>query len=95
MQKMINLNFDGEKNGLTQMQLENQLSTRSLVALNPERAQLWHPTKNGELTAYDVSIGSSKIVWWTNNYGHDWQEKIHQRVKRFQKQNDSDQISLF
>jgi very-short-patch-repair endonuclease len=71
------------------------VESNSLATTNPELALEWHPTKNGELTAYDVSIGSSKIVWWTNNYGHDWQEKIHQRVKRFQKQNDSDQISLF
>jgi len=30
----------------------------------PELAKEWHPTKNGELTPYDVSYGSGKKVWW-------------------------------
>ena len=70
-------------------------SEDSLAKLNPELATQWHPTRNSPLSPEQVTPGSNKKVWWTNNNGHDWQEKIHQRVKRFQKQNDSDQISLF
>ena len=70
-------------------------SEESLAKLNPELAAHWHQSKNGKLTPNDVGIGSNKKIWWTNNNGHDWQEKIHQRVRRFKEQNDSDQLSLF
>ena len=30
----------------------------------PELAKEWHPTKNGGLTAFDVSPGSGRKVWW-------------------------------
>lgn len=38
--------------------------TNSLASLNPELASQWHPTKNGELTPHDVTVGSNKKVWW-------------------------------
>jgi len=30
----------------------------------PELAKEWHPTKNGDLTPFDVSYGSGKKIWW-------------------------------
>lgn len=38
--------------------------TNSLMSLNPELASEWHPTKNGDLTPLDVTLGSGKKVWW-------------------------------
>lgn len=35
-----------------------------LSILYPEIAKEWHPTKNGDLTPYDVSFGSGKKYWW-------------------------------
>jgi hypothetical protein len=30
----------------------------------PELAKEWHPTKNGELTPFDINYGSHRKVWW-------------------------------
>ena len=50
--------------------LSNCLSTT-----HPEIAKEWHPTKNGDLTPYDITAGSKKYVWWKCNKGddHEWQ----------------------
>ena len=34
---------------------------KSLAELNRELAKEWHPTKNGELTPYQFTVGSSSI----------------------------------
>lgn len=41
----------------------------------PELAGEWHPTKNGDLTPFDVLTGSSRRVWWKCPEGsdHEWQ----------------------
>ena len=45
----------------------------SLAIKNPELASEWHPTKNGILTAYDVSFCSGKHVWWKcKKCNHEW-----------------------
>jgi len=56
-------------------------SEESLAQMNPELANQWHPTKNGELTPYNVSIGSGKKVWWKCPKGkdHEWNAKIYHR----------------
>jgi hypothetical protein len=52
-----------------------------LVTLNPELAKEWHPTKNGNLTPYDVNQGSNKKVWWKCDKGkdHEWQSAVSNR----------------
>ncbi|MFA7219497.1 MAG: zinc-ribbon domain-containing protein [Synergistaceae bacterium] len=50
-----------------------------LEALNPELAKEWHPTKNGDLTPYDVTCGSHKKAWWICKEGHQWQSVISSR----------------
>lgn len=35
-----------------------------LASNDDELVKLWHPTKNGKLTPYDVTPGSNKVVWW-------------------------------
>ena len=39
-----------------------------LQTTNPELAKQWHPTKNGELTAVQVTASSNKKVWWLYPY---------------------------
>lgn len=53
-------------------------STRSLVALNPKRAQLWHPTKNGALTPSHVLCHSQANAWWLcpEDSSHAWEASI-------------------
>ena len=57
--------------------LSNCLATK-----NPELAKQWHPTKNGDLTPYDVTCGSGKNVWWqcSKNPKHEWNTDIDSRV---------------
>ena len=58
--------------------LSNCLKTK-----HPEIAQQWHSTKNGDLTPYDVTIGSNKKVWWNcdKERDHIWETKLNNRVK--------------
>ena len=51
----------------------------SLQTLNPELAKQWHPTKNGNLTALNVTLGSGKKVWWQCEKGHEWKAVIQSR----------------
>lgn len=54
-------------------------STNSLAYINPQLASEWHPTKNGELTPYDISKCNGKKVWWLGICGHQWEAKISNR----------------
>ena len=56
-------------------------SENSLQTLNPELAQEWHPSKNGDLTSSDVKAGSNLKVWWICAKGHEWQATVHNRSK--------------
>ena len=39
-----------------------------LQTTNPELADQWHPTKNGNLKPTDIMAGSQKKVWWLLSY---------------------------
>ena len=52
---------------------------KSLAYHSPELAKEWHPTKNGALTAADITFGSKQIVWWKCALGHEWQATVNQR----------------
>lgn len=41
----------------------------------------WHPSKNGMLKPNDVLCGSGKKVWWLGKCGHEYEQKIVNRVK--------------
>jgi len=43
--------------------------------LFPEIAKEWHPTKNGALTPYEITHGSTRKVWWKCDVAddHEWQ----------------------
>lgn len=43
-----------------------------LKTLYPELAKELHPTKNGNLIADEVLLGSNKKIWWICDKGHEW-----------------------
>lgn len=47
-----------------------------LSILYPEISYQWHPTKNGNLTPFDVSYGSGKKVWWLCPNEHEYYSSI-------------------
>lgn len=57
-----------------QVGISNCLATK-----NPELANEWHPTKNGNLTPYNVTCGCNKTVWWKCKDGHEWDAIIADR----------------
>jgi hypothetical protein len=57
-------------------------STNSLATVNKAVAREWHPNKNGNLRPSDVVYGSSKLVWWQCQRGHEWLESIGYRTSR-------------
>ncbi len=61
-----------------QVGLSNCLATK-----NPELAKEWHPTKNGDLTPYDITCSSGESVWWQckDNIEHRWKAIISSRNK--------------
>ncbi len=59
-------------------------TTNSLASLYPALAAQWHPTRNGRLTAADVSFGSTKKAWWRCDAApdHQWRTTIASRRER-------------
>src|ERR1035437_8972892 len=59
-----------------------------LTTTHPNLSKQWHPTKNGDLTPYNVTAGSNKKIWWfctdTNATDHEWEAVINTRVKQNQ-----------
>ncbi len=54
----------------------------SLGEISPELAKQWHPTKNGDLTPFDVAPSGSQKVWWKCPKGddHEWKTTINKRA---------------
>lgn len=50
-----------------------------LASKDPDLAAEWHPTKNGELTAEDVTVCSGKKVWWLCKNKHEFYATIDGR----------------
>ena len=52
-----------------------------LATLFPQLAKEWHPTRNKDLTAADVTACSSRPVWWLcGRCGHEWQAIVAART---------------
>ncbi|WP_428912055.1 zinc-ribbon domain-containing protein [Niallia sp. Krafla_26] len=49
----------------------------SLAANQPDIASLWHPTKNNQLTPNDVTITSTRKVWWLCTCAREFEQKIN------------------
>ena len=47
-------------------------SDYNLGKLHAELIGEWHPTKNGQLTPFEVTSESNRKVWWNCNQGHEW-----------------------
>jgi hypothetical protein len=47
----------------------------------PELGAEWHETRNDGLRPDDVSVGSSRRVWWRCAAGHEWQARIGNRAR--------------
>lgn len=56
-----------------------QRGINDLATTSPELAKEWHPTKNGNLTPFDVTRSSGKKVWWVCPVGHEYQSTIDNR----------------
>jgi hypothetical protein len=57
-------------------------NSTSLGNLYPKIASEWHPTKNQDLTPYDVTPGSGKKIWWKCKKGedHEWKAAVSART---------------
>jgi hypothetical protein len=62
----------------TKVSINNCLATK-----NPELAKEWHPTKNSDLTPFDVTANSGIVIWWkcSKNEKHEWTSVIANRNK--------------
>jgi hypothetical protein len=60
------------------------VSSNCLQTTHPDIAKEWHPTKNGNLTPYDVVSGSNKKVWWKCDKAddHEWPAVVNMRSSR-------------
>ena len=54
----------------------------NLLALFPEVAKEWHPTKNSSFTPSQVSYGSEKKVWWLCPKGHTYDSQVNHRTRK-------------
>jgi hypothetical protein len=57
--------------------------TNCLETLFPEIAKQWHPTKNGDLTPYNILPKVSYKVWWKCDKGddHEWEQSPFTRTR--------------
>lgn len=53
-----------------------------LATLEPDVAKEWHPTKNSNLKPNQVTINSSKKVWWLSKNGDEWKTAISLRTRK-------------
>ena len=58
---------------------DNKKHHISFGEANPDLISQWHLTKNGDMTPYDVSSGSTKKVWWICERGHEWLASVGHR----------------
>jgi len=53
----------------------------NLLAVHPELASEWHPTRNQPLTPDQFTSGSNKRIWWQCENGHEWLAMIASRSR--------------
>jgi hypothetical protein len=62
-----------------------------LTTTHPELVKFWHPTKNGNLTPNDVTIGSNKKIHWLCDKGvlcdHEWKTQPKTLITSIQRGN--------
>ena len=85
------INMTGSRYGCPSCSLKNRGSEftklrvkerGSLADKMPELINEWHPTKNGNLTPYDITVGRFKPVWWKcHKCGYEWQASPNHRKR--------------
>lgn len=58
-----------------------QAGVNDLATTNPALAKQWHPSRNGDLTPFNIVAGSNKKVWWVCDLGHEWETPSANRLK--------------
>lgn len=53
----------------------------SIAELHPELLKLWHPTKNGALTPFNILSSSDKVMWWKDSFGHEYKCQVKLMTK--------------
>ena len=59
----------------------NPINDDPLMALDPNLAKEWHPTRNGNLRFRDISLNFDEKVWWLCPEGYEWQATVKSRMK--------------
>lgn len=63
----------------------NRITVKSncLATLNPDLAKEWHPTRNGNLSPYDITPASAQKFWWKclKEDDHEWKASVVSRIK--------------
>lgn len=56
---------------------------KSLAIREPQIANQWHPTRNKDITPYDVVPSSTVKIWWIclDNPTHEWQSSVTSKVR--------------
>ena len=54
----------------------------SFGSQHPNLAKEWHPTRNGDITPYDITSGCGDYFYWQCKYGHVFRTSPAERVKR-------------
>lgn len=57
-----------------------QAGVNDLATFQPNLATLWHKTRNGDLKPSSYRAGSSNVVWWQGECGHEWKRAIQNMV---------------
>ena len=59
------------------------VKSNCIATTHPNLAKQWHPTKNGDLTPFDVARGSHKKIWWKCDKGedHEWKTSASDRSR--------------
>ena len=52
--------------------------------MNPVMMEEWNHEKNGDLRPDEISITSSKRVWWKCKHGFEWKQSIVYRNQALQ-----------
>jgi hypothetical protein len=58
----------------------NKQSDQKMVDAKPELLKEWHPSRNADLRAREVSSHHREKVWWICGQGHEWEATIRSRL---------------
>jgi len=53
----------------------------NLAVQHPNLSKEWNVTKNNNLTPYDVTPLTNKVVWWKCHKGHEWKARVSHRSR--------------